>query len=278
MKGTWTIAIATFLCAALDVVAFTQGGGTTAPPTARASEQPAKNPLEGDAAAVRAGGAKFRTRCSGCHGVDAAGYIGPDLTGLWARGKADARIFETVRKGVMGTDMPAADPKRVPDREIWEVLAYIRSLAPTATVAETGDAANGQRVFQSNCGFCHMVDGAGGQLGPDLSRIGSGRPRALLLNKVRGKGDTIRPGFEPVTLVTRNGQRIRGVKKNEDEFSIQIMDISQRIQGYLKSDLTEVISETASVMPVYSQAQLNDRDLDDLLRYLGTLRTDSARR
>ena len=110
------------------------------------------------------------------------------------------------------------------------------------------------------------------QLGPDLSRIGSGRPRTALANKLRGTSDVIRSGYEPVTLVTRDGQRIRGVRKNEDEFSIQIMDVRQRVQGYLKANLTDVIEEKQSVMPVYGSDRLNDRDLDDLLSYLNTLR------
>ena len=38
------------------------------------------------------------------------------------------------------------------------------------------------------------------------------------------------PGYESVTLVTKDGQKIRGVKKNEDVFSIQIMDTRERIQ------------------------------------------------
>ena len=82
-----------------------------------------------------------------------------------------------------------------------------------------------------------------------------------------------------MTLVTRDGQRIRGVKKNEDEFSIQIVDMRERLQGYLKANLTEIVNEPQSVMPAYSAAQLNDRALDDLLQYLSTLRrTDADRR
>jgi len=124
-----------------------------------------------------------------------------------------------------------------------------------------------------------MVNGRGGQLGPDLSRVGSGRSRPVLMNKVRGTSDTIRPGYEGVTLVTRDGQRIRGVKKNEDEFSIQIVDMRERPQGYLKANLTEILNEPRSVMPAYRAEQLNDRDLDDLLQYLGTLRrVDTDRR
>jgi hypothetical protein len=83
-----------------------------------------------------------------------------------------------------------------------------------------------------------------------------------------------------VTLVTRDGERVRGVRKNEDEFSIQIMDTRERLQGYLKSNLTEVTMDKQSVMPTYGSDRLPDRDLDDLLRYLATLRgaADTATR
>ena len=77
----------------------------------------------------------------------------------------------------------------------------------------------------------------------------------------------------------RDGQRIRGVKKNEDEFSIQVMDMRQRMQGYAKANLTDVVADKQSVMPAYGQDQLSAGDLDDLLSYLSTLRgPDSVRR
>jgi putative heme-binding domain-containing protein len=100
----------------------------------------------------------------------------------------------------------------------------------------------------------------------------------VLLNKLRGTSETVRPGYEGVTLVTRDGQRVRGVKKNEDEFSIQIVDMRERLQGYLKANLTEILYEPRTVMPAYNAEQLNDRALDDLLQYLTTLRRADADR
>ncbi len=88
-------------------------------PPARGEPRPAKNPLEGNAQAISNGAAMFRTRCAGCHGPDAHGYLGPDLTGFWAAGGTDGRMFDIVRRGVPGTDMVAADPQRVLDKDIW---------------------------------------------------------------------------------------------------------------------------------------------------------------
>ena len=69
---------------------------------------------------------------------------------------------------------------------------------------------------------------------------------------------------------------MQGVKKNEDEYSVQIMDMRERIQGYMKSDLAEVIDEKASIMPVYNTDRLSESDLNDLMRYINTLRADAA--
>jgi mono/diheme cytochrome c family protein len=62
------------------------------------------------------------------------------------------------------------------------------------------------------------------------------------------------------------------VKKNEDLFSVQIMDTRERIQGYLKEDMKEVRNDKQSAMPPFGTERLSASDVDDLLRYLSTLR------
>jgi putative heme-binding domain-containing protein len=116
------------------------------------------------------------------------------------------------------------------------------------------------------------VGSRGGRLGPDLGRVGVSRSRAALMREIRSPSDWIAPIYETVTLVTKDGQRIRGTKKNEDVFFIQVMDTRERLQGYLKTDLADVIYEKASLMPAFGSDRLNDSDLGDLVGYLGTLR------
>ena len=245
-------------------------------PVVVAGQDRAKNPLEGNADAIRTGRVLFEVRCSECHGVDAKGGLGPDLTVLRAAGASDERLFQTIRRGVAGTDMPRSN---APDDEIWAIVAYLYTLTPTVPIDESiGNAANGERIFWASCGGCHRINGRGGALGPDLSRIGLSRPRAVLVREIRTASAAIVPGYATVTLLTLDGRRIRGVKINQDAFSIQIMDARERLQGFLKQNLREVITDKVSLMPDFGVDRLNDRDLDDLVRFLSTLRAANADR
>jgi putative heme-binding domain-containing protein len=157
------------------------------------------------------------------------------------------------------------------DLEIRAVMAYLGTVGrPPSTAPERGDRANGERIYweTANCGACHRIGDRGGWLGPDLTRIGGARSRAALVREVRTASEFIVRNYEAVTLVTGDGSRVRGAVKNEDTFSIQIMDSSQRLRAFLKSDLRELTHEDRSLMPDYPQSRLSDRDLDDLLRYL----------
>jgi cytochrome c oxidase cbb3-type subunit III len=231
---------------------------------------PAKNnPHLGNRESIRSGMAMYRVRCADCHGLDAKGYRGPDLTALLAGDMTDEKLFNTIRKGVPGTDMPASQAS---DDELLLTIAYLRNLSITPTEAVTGNVENGARLFAAQCAGCHRTGSRGGRIGPDLTRIGIARSRAALVREIRTPSEWMAPTYETVTLVTRDGARIRGVKKNEDSFSIQIMDTRERIQGYLKPDLKEVIYEKESLMPAFGPSRLNDSDLNDIVGYLSSLR------
>ena len=65
---------------------------------------------------------------------------------------------------------------------------------------------------------------------------------------------------------------MRAVTKNEDLFSIQIMAVEGRIQGFEKDRLEALEKPTESLMPVFGRDLLSDSELDDLVSYLETLR------
>jgi len=246
---------------------------------AAAAQAPITNPVAGDRDAIRAGSGVYAMRCASCHGMDAKGTpAGSDLSALWTAGGKDQTLFQSIRRGFPNTLKPHSFG---PDRDIWAILAYLRTLdSGTSTIKPAGNGENGERLFRENCSVCHQVNGSGGRLGPDLSQPGSRRSRPVLAHKIRhassyimsvNAGGFVIESYQPVTLVTRAGQRIRGVKKNEDAFSVQIMDTQERLQGYLKANLRELVNEETSLMPDFGPDRLSDRDLDDLLAYLGSL-------
>ena len=238
-----------------------------------AQTAPTKNPLEGNPDAILAGMGGYRVRCADCHGLDGRGVRGPDITQVWNSGRTDEGLFKTVRSGVPGSEMPAFTAPRTSDRDLWQMLAYLKTLAaPAAPEPLRGNADNGAKVFRTLCAACHKVDATGGRLGPDLSRIGSARSRDVLVARIRRGSEDFRAGYAPVTVTTPEGQAIQGVKKNEDLFSVQIMDTRERIQGYEKDKVKAVENGRTSAMPVFGPDRLSDGDLDDLVRYLLTLR------
>lgn len=85
---------------------------------------------------VLSGRVIFSTICIRCHGVDGKGdgqmkFTPPvaDLTSPAVQGKLDARLFKSVHDGKQNTAM-GAWREALTDDEIWDVLAYVRTLAP----------------------------------------------------------------------------------------------------------------------------------------------------
>jgi putative heme-binding domain-containing protein len=240
-------------------------------------------------AEVKEGASLFRSNCSPCHGLNAhGGGRGPDLTsGRWTHGSTDAEIFRTISQGVPGTEMPA---NAFEDSEISAIVAYLRSLQPPAHIAVTGDPVKGSKTFNSaGCATCHMVNGSGGRLGPDLSRVGAARSVAYLIDSIRNPDKDLSAGmsdpnnhygvslvYDKVTVVTASGERITGVAKNEDTFSVQLMTPREDLQFFLKKDLREVSHERKSLMPPYPENTLSKTELQDLVAYLVTLNGTEA--
>lgn len=86
------------------------------------------NPLAGDPVALQDGRRLFDWyNCSGCHGGHAGGGMGPSLRDpVWLYGNRDDQIFATISQG-RSNGMPAWGSK-IPEHQIWELVAYIKSM------------------------------------------------------------------------------------------------------------------------------------------------------
>src|SRR6266704_4260393 len=215
-----------------------------------------KNPFAGDPKAAKVGESQFRANCAFCHGLGArGGGRGPDLTRAQKRhGNSDADLFRTINEGIPGTAMPLNGATQqgvgMTGEEIWQVIAYIRSVEKKAPAQPPGNAAHGRGLFYGSaaCSTCHMVEGKGGRLGPDLTSTGGARSVEYIIESIRNPSRRLAQGiseamkefsqeYETVTVVTSDGQKITGVVLNEDSFTLQMMDTREQIHLLEKDKL-----------------------------------------
>jgi cytochrome c oxidase cbb3-type subunit 3 len=248
----------------------------------------AQNPLANDPKAAKAGEYEFRINCALCHGLGArGGGRGPDLTRAQKKhANSDTELFQVISNGIPGTVMPANGTNGqgvgMTDEEIWQIISYIRSVEVKTSAPSIGNAAHGKQLFygDSNCSLCHMVDGKGAPVGPDLNRVSESRTREALIDSVRNPSRRLAWGltegtkefpqeYETATVVTADGKEIKGVTLNEDNFSVQLMDQDGHLHLLDKSRLKSFHKSRESLMPKYGNDVLSDKDLDDILAFLG---------
>jgi putative heme-binding domain-containing protein len=178
-------------------------------------------------------------------------------------------------------------PNQLTEEEIWQIIAYLRTLQQPVANA-TGDPRRGETLFfgTTRCSSCHMVNGRGGRIGPELTTVGSARSRVYIIESIRepsrhlsenrslGGGATLK--YDTVTLVTADGTTIVGVPMNEDTFTVQVMDMNERVYSLQKKTLKSFKHENRSLMPAYDANRLSAADLDDVVAYLQTLRAGSS--
>jgi len=220
------------------------------------------------------GEALYGARCAGCHGRDGRGGEAPNLhKSRLVVLSPPARLFDVVRNGIPGTGMP---PLAGPDADAWDIVAFVHSVAkPGMGKPVEGDVEAGRGLFRSlGCARCHIVEGKGGVLGPDLSSIALQSSTAEIRESVLEPAAKVRPGYRPVTVVVQGKGTIMGVLKNEDNFSMQVMSLGGVLRGLTRAELERVDLEPGTRMPA---ARLSARALQDLLAFLDRQRAPHLR-
>lgn len=232
---------------------------------------------------VQEGKRLFDGMCARCHGIDGTGDEGPALNrAVLTRAATDDALREVIRDGIADRGMPRV--RRLTEGELTQLVAYVRSLGHTTATPARGDAEHGRAIYaRLGCASCHIVAGEGGSFGPELTQIGAQRGAGYLRQSVIGpaevlpRGLSVVPGrgfaeYLPVQIVTADGTVVRGVRINEDPFTIQLRDTANQFHSYRKSAVKQLDKEFGkSLMPAF-RGRLTDTELEDLVAYLSTLR------
>lgn len=224
----------------------------------------------------------FGGLCVTCHGFDGTGGAGPPLNRPRLLAAPDEpSLRNVIAEGIPNRGMPRV--RRVTDDEMRQLVAYVRSIGKFARPAVRGDATRGGQIYgKLGCAGCHIINGTGGSLGPELSNIGWIRGPDYLRQAVLEPGARLPQGnlpipargyneYLPVTVVTRDGAEVRGIRLNEDVFTIQLRDTTGKFVSVRKSDAAVIRKETgASLMPSFAN-RLAAGEIDDLVAYLSRL-------
>lgn len=237
------------------------------------------------AKATDEGARLFQLHCAACHGPKGEGGSGPTLAvPKLVHAPTEELLIRVITRGISGTAMPSS---RLEPEQIKQVAAWVRKLGQLPPEKIPGNAGRGEQLYfaKGGCAQCHAIKGQGGASGPDLTDIGLRRGAAYLRTALTDpdadvpKGSSsyrsevsIPENFLQVRVVTKDGRRITGVRVNEDSFSIQLRDFSDRLHSFFKSELAELHKDWGkSPMPGY-RALFSKEELDDVVAFLVSLR------
>jgi len=139
-----------------------------------------------------------------------------------------------------------------------------------------GSPGRGRRVFLSNqatCSSCHAIDGRGGALGPDLSKVAQSKTRVQIINAILNPSAEFPPQYQAWLVVTTDGATHRGLQlDHKAQGAIELLTDTGKKVRFDASEIEEYIASPTSLMPNGLAGALATEELKDLVAFLSTLR------
>jgi len=232
-------------------------------------------------AALSRGQQIFDSTCASCHGLDGRGgerapdiATRPEITRL-----SDQDLLKVMRSGIPEKGMPSF--AALGSAKLSALLNYVRSLQGKGTaIPVVGNTEKGKELYwgKAGCSECHMINGTGGFLGPDLSKYGENHSVAEILAAIE-KPEKI-PGTRGhvAEVTSKDGKIYSGLVRNEDNFSLQLLSLDGTFHLFSKSDLAAIHFRQESFMPADYGSKLSPADLDALAAYLASLARTKQKR
>jgi putative heme-binding domain-containing protein len=149
-------------------------------------------------------------------------------------------------------------------------FARYRGLLNEATLARA-DADSGKAVYQRTCGACHMLNGEGGAIGPDLTGSNRTNVEYLLFNVLNPNGE-VQDAYKAVVITTRDGRTFSGTLSGETDRQVTLRVVDRDVVVINKADIQSRETTNVSMMPMGLFDALTDREVIDLVGYLRTVR------
>lgn len=182
------------------------------------------------------------------------------LRQLYAIGRSDATLV-TALSAAAGI---ATEVKPLTDTELKALMAE---------VAEKGNAKRGEEIFrreENSCLKCHALAGAGGQVGPELSDVGSVSPVDYLLNSVVTPELAVKELYQMMTVLTTDGRIVQGIIVDQDDQRLKLKDAEGKEFSLTNAEIEEK-KMGGSLMPKGLPNLMTRQEFVDLIRFLSEL-------
>jgi cytochrome c oxidase cbb3-type subunit 3 len=212
----------------------------------------------------------FSATCAACHGLDGrGGERGPDIASRQVQKHSDEELIRTVRNGISETGMP--NFAFLGDAKIEALVSYLHVLqGKSAPLPMPGDPLRGESLFSGSalCAQCHMANGTGGFIAPDLTAFAAGISPADIRRAIMSPVQDAKPNRGKVVVRFSDGSSREGVIRNEDNFSLQLQSLDGTFHLLQKSEIAAIKPSAQPLMHLDYGKSLSPAQLDDLVSYL----------
>ena len=182
------------------------------------------------------------------------------LRHMYATGRSEPVLADALTKAA-GI---AANPAPPTQEEIVKLAA---------TVVEKGDPARGEAIFRRAeiaCMKCHAVTKAGGNIGPELSAVGSISPPEYIVASILNPDASIKEAYVTRSVITDSGEVHTGVQVDRDELRVRLRDATGKTITIPTAAIEEEV-EGKSLMPKGLTTFLTEQEFLDLARFVSEL-------
>ena len=212
----------------------------------------------------------------------------PEGPELLAKALQESRMKEPV--ALAANRIASASGRNVPD--LLAALNRAGGLKPVssnmspgdrskliAEVKASGSAERGGQIYQRTamaCTTCHLVNGKGGKLGPDLSTVGSYMTPESLLESLLNPSTDIKQGYETVVVTRKDQTVVSGLLQRKTDTSVLVRDPSGKVVSIPAGEVAKVDTSPVSLMPPGLTSSLRRDELVDLMTFLTSLGVEPA--
>ncbi len=125
-------------------------------------------------------------------------------------------------------------------------------------------------IADNGCLTCHRIEKQGKYIGPPLNGVGARRTTDEIRTAIVTPHPTLAPGNNLARLTTADGTTLTVRVQSQDDHDVRVIGASGEVITYSKPGLREFTTIDTNPMPAFG-GKITGEDLDDLVRYLGSL-------